>query len=215
MKEVTIIGFPQSTYTRVVRMAAHEKGIDYTLDPQPPHSDPVNAIHPLGKIPVMRHGDVELAESSAIVRYFEAVFGGPRLFPVDPITGAHVEQWVSMTNSALDALLIRQYLFAYLFPKGEEGQPKREDIDVLLDKVQHALSVVADAVSDKDYLVGDSMTYADLNMYPILFYLTNTPEGGQMIADSAPLSAYRDRIGGRDSAKVTVPPPPPSAKDKA
>ena len=71
MSELQIIGFPQSTYVRVVRMAAEEKGVPYELIPEPPHSDAVNAIHPFGKIPVMRHGDVNLCESRAIAGYID------------------------------------------------------------------------------------------------------------------------------------------------
>jgi glutathione S-transferase len=36
-------------------MVCEEKGIAYELIDAPPHSPPVNAIHPFGKLPVMRH----------------------------------------------------------------------------------------------------------------------------------------------------------------
>jgi glutathione S-transferase len=47
-------------------MACEEKGVPYDLVPVPPHSPEVEAIHPLGKIPAMRHGDITLCESKAI-----------------------------------------------------------------------------------------------------------------------------------------------------
>ncbi|MGA9728767.1 MAG: glutathione S-transferase family protein, partial [Methylocella sp.] len=37
--------------------------------PAKPHSPEVNAIHPLGKVPAMRHGQFQLFESKAIVTY--------------------------------------------------------------------------------------------------------------------------------------------------
>jgi glutathione S-transferase len=58
MANLEIIGFPQSTYVRVARMACEEKGVAYDLRPAPPHSPEVLAIHPFGKIPAMRHGDL-------------------------------------------------------------------------------------------------------------------------------------------------------------
>jgi glutathione S-transferase len=66
MAKVEIIGAPQSTYVRVVRMVCEEKGIPYDLTPAAPHSPPITAIHPFGKMPVMRHGDVAVCESKAI-----------------------------------------------------------------------------------------------------------------------------------------------------
>ncbi len=203
---VTIIGIPNSTYTRAVRMAAHEKGINYELDPQMPHSEPAKAIHPLGKIPVLRHGDVELAESSAIARYIDTAFAGSPLFPQHPAAAARTEQWISITNTAMDILFVRRYLFAYLFPKGADGTPDREFIDGLVDKLAHHLGIIADAVSEDDYLVGNALTYADLNLYPILYYLGEVPESARIIAASAPLTAYCERMAQRQSAQATVPP---------
>ena len=62
MPKVEILGPAPSTYTRVARMVCEEKAIPYELKQLPPHSPDVDAIHPFGKVPVMRHGDFELCE---------------------------------------------------------------------------------------------------------------------------------------------------------
>src|ERR1700682_6029470 len=67
MNKIQIIGAPFSSYVWVVRMACEEKQVPYDLVPGGMHSPEVYAIHPLGKVPVMRHGDIELCESKAIV----------------------------------------------------------------------------------------------------------------------------------------------------
>ncbi|HKU98750.1 MAG TPA: glutathione S-transferase N-terminal domain-containing protein [Vineibacter sp.] len=59
-----IIGSVQSTYTRVVCMVCEEKGIKYVLTERPLHAPELRALHPLGKMPVLRHGDVTLFEST-------------------------------------------------------------------------------------------------------------------------------------------------------
>jgi hypothetical protein len=51
---------------RVVRMVCEEKGIDYALTEVELGAREVFAIHSFGKMPAMRHGDVELFESKAI-----------------------------------------------------------------------------------------------------------------------------------------------------
>ena len=61
MSELQIIGVPQSNYVWVTRIACHEKGVSYRLLPVFPHTAEVDAVHPLGKIPALRHGDVTLS----------------------------------------------------------------------------------------------------------------------------------------------------------
>src|SRR3954469_18795760 len=117
MATLEIIGMPQSNYVRVVRMVCEEKGVPYELKAERPHSAPVAAIHPFGKIPVMRHGDVELCESKAIATYIDRSFGGPRVIPEDPARAARVEQWVSLGNVEFDKVMLRQYVVGYAFPK--------------------------------------------------------------------------------------------------
>ena len=123
MAELQIIGAPQSNYVCVTRIACREKGVPYTLVPARPHSPEVDAIHPFGKIPVMRHGDVTLSESRAICYYIDHAFDGPPLAPRDPVLGARAEEWISLVNTHIDPLLVRQYLLAHLFPGTPDGSP--------------------------------------------------------------------------------------------
>ena len=82
MPKPEIIGSAQSTYTRVVRMVCEEKGIAYALTETPLRAPEVLAIHPFGKMPVLRHGDVALCESKAIATYLDRSFPRPACFPV-------------------------------------------------------------------------------------------------------------------------------------
>ena len=74
MPALEIIGAPQSNYVWAVRMVCEEKGVPYAHKPERPHTPDVDAIHPFGKIPVMRHRDVTLCESKAIASYIDCVF---------------------------------------------------------------------------------------------------------------------------------------------
>jgi hypothetical protein len=76
-----------------------EKGIDYEVVDASPHSPEVNAIHPFGKLPVMRHGAFTLCESKAIATYLDRGFPGPALMPSDPREAALAEQWISLVNT--------------------------------------------------------------------------------------------------------------------
>src|SRR6202011_6090435 len=83
MTQPEIIGSKRSTYTRAVCMVCEEKGIDYTLTDVMLGAPELRAIHPFGKMPVLRHGDLALFESAAIAAYLDRSFGGPKLFPVE------------------------------------------------------------------------------------------------------------------------------------
>ena len=90
MSSIEIIGGALSTYTRAARVVCEEKGIPYEHKPARPHEPEVAAIHPFGKIPVMRHGDFELCESKAIATYLDPCLPGPA--PIShraPPRGAH------------------------------------------------------------------------------------------------------------------------------
>jgi glutathione S-transferase len=215
MTKVEIRGIPQSTYTRVVLMACQEKGIDYDLKPVPPHSPEVTAIHPFGKVPVMRHGDVELFESKAIATYLDRAFPGPALMPADPRLAALAEQWISAVNTVMDGTLIRNYLFQYIFPKTADGKPDRKGIDAVTPAVREQIQLLDKAVAKTGYLAGDQLTLADLNLMPILYYIKQFPEGAEAITGAKHLSAYYERNAARPSFKDTVPPPPPPRQAKA
>src|SRR5579864_6679618 len=71
MARLEIIGSNRSTYTQVVCMVCEEKKIEYVLTEKPLRAPELFAVHPLGKMPVMRHGDVQLFESKAIATYVD------------------------------------------------------------------------------------------------------------------------------------------------
>jgi glutathione S-transferase len=213
MPELQIIGAPQSNYVCVVRIACLEKGVPYTLLPAIPHSPEVDAIHPFGKIPAMRHGDVTLSESRAICFYIDHTFDGPPLASRDPVEGARTEEWISLVNTHIDPLLVRQYLVAHLFPGTPDGSPDRAAIEAALPKMEQHFTVLDRAVAKTGHLVGDTFTLADINLLPILYYMAKAPESGPMLRRYPSLSSYVDRHLSRPSAREATPPPFPGRQD--
>jgi glutathione S-transferase len=209
MPELQIIGAPQSNYVWVARIACAEKHVPYTLVPARPHTPEVDAIHPFGKIPAMRHGDITLCESRAICFYIDHAFAGPPLAPRDPVAGAETEQWISLVNTTIDPLVVRQYLASYFFPGTPDGKPDRAKIDEILPKMEGHFSVLDRAVANTGHLVGDSFTLADINLLPILFYLDKLPESRTMLRQASALDAYYRRHFERASVKDNIPPPFP------
>jgi glutathione S-transferase len=213
MPKPEIIGSLRSTYTRVVRMVCEEKGIEYALIERLLGAPEILAIHPFGKMPVLRHGDFALCESKAIATYLDRRFAGPPVIPSDPGLAALTEQWVSLVNTVMDATLIRTYLFAYAFPKTADGKPDRKAIDAVTPALREQIAILDRAVARTGYLVGDQFTLADINLLPILYYVRQLPEGAEALAAASHLAFYYDRRAARPSFARTVPPPGPPRRE--
>ena len=207
-----IIGSSRSTYTRAICMVCEEKGIEYVLTERPLRAPEILAIHPFGKMPVLRHGNVELFESKAIATYLDRVFPAPFVFPTDPHLAALSEQWVSLVNTVIDQTLIRTYLFAYIVPKTTDGKPDRGAIDAVMPAVREQLGVLDKAVAGSGHLVGDQFTFADINLMPILHRIRQAPEGRRALAATTHLAAYYDRHATRPSFQRTDPPSGPPGR---
>ena len=204
-----IIGSARSTYTHAVRMVCEEKGIDYVLTEKPLRAPEIRAIHPFGKMPVLRHGDFQLFESKAIATYIDRSFPAPYVFPSDPRLAALTEQWVSLVNTLMDHTLIRTYLFAYIAPKTANGEPDRPTIESVMPALREQIAVLDKAVAGTSYLVGDNLTFADLNLLPILHRVQLAPEGAQALSDATHLARYYAQHTARPSFARTAPPPRP------
>jgi glutathione S-transferase len=209
-----IIGSSRSTYTRVVCMVCEEKGIEYVLTERPLQAPEIRAIHPFGKMPVLRHGDVELFESKAIANWLDRSFPAPFVFPSDPRLEALTEQWVSLVNTVMDHTLIRTYLFAYIAARLSRKEPDRQAIDAVVPAVREQVAVLDKAVAATGHLVGDRFTFADINLMPILHRLQQAPEGAEALAAAPHLSAYYERHAARPSFVRTTPPAGPPGRAK-
>jgi glutathione S-transferase len=131
--------------------------------------------------------------------------------PRDPVGGAQVEQWISLHNTAIDPLFLRQYGGpGYFFPGTPDGSPNRAAIDAALPKMPAHFAVLDKALASTGYFVGNSMTLADFNMLPLIYYMSKLPESSEMLNGSANLKAWYERMMQRKTVADTVPPPMPS-----
>ncbi|MCC7258411.1 MAG: glutathione S-transferase family protein [Gammaproteobacteria bacterium] len=78
---LVLYGINLSTFTRKVRLALAEKGLDYRLEVAAMGSPKVRALHPLGKIPVLEDDGVVIPDSSVIIAYLERSRPARPLYP--------------------------------------------------------------------------------------------------------------------------------------
>jgi glutathione S-transferase len=200
-----VFGLPQSNYTRTVRMVCEEKSIPYELVPVVPGTDEARALHPFGKVPVLRHGDVQLAESKAIATYLESAFPAVPLFPRGGVELALVEQWVSLVNTVIDRTFVRDYVLGYFFAQQEGREADREAISAVLPALREQVGLLDRTVARTGFLAGDRFTYADLNLLPMLAGVQFYPEGAEALDKAPALRAYFATHSQRASFRATQP----------
>jgi glutathione S-transferase len=162
-----LYGSSMSPFVRKVIAFAAEKGIELELrsiglgDPDPQF----RAASPFGKMPALVDGDYRLADSSAIIHYFEALHPDPVLIPADPkLRGQCIwfEEFADTILTTCGAKMFFNRVVAPVFLKrpGDASiadAAERDELPRILDYIE---GVVPDG--DEGYLVGDSLTLADI-----------------------------------------------------
>ena len=203
---VVVVGDPRSSYCRTVRMALAEKGVAYTLKPLPPHAPEVLALNPFGRIPVLCDGPLSFYETRAILGYIDDAFDGPSLLPQGrPSAQARGEQWISLINAHAYDAMIRRYVLQYIFPKGPNGQPDRAVIDAALPEIARHLEVLDQVYGDRNYLVGTTLSMADLLLAPIIAYVGMFPEGADLLDKCPNVRRAHAAMRARPSFAATQP----------
>lgn len=184
MPNVTVFGFPRSTFVKVARLVLTEKGVDHHFhDTETEMHSPVHLRrHPFGRVPVLQHGDFWLYETSAIATYVDEVFDGPKLTPEDPRKRARMNQWISNLNSYFYPEMIYHVAHERLvYP--ELGIPGKDEIvQRALPRCERALEAMENELADgRPFLIGDAVTLADFFLLPTLFAFGLTPEGQDLI----------------------------------
>jgi len=132
----------------------------YQRDPKTNLAPPeLKAINALGKSPVIEDGAQKLIESSAIIDYLIRRHGDGRLQP-DPSTPAY-DEYVQWLHFAEGSAMLPLMLNLYVGRLGEAGAPLHPRIN---SEVANYLSYLDTALSQSDYLLGDQLSAADIQM---------------------------------------------------
>lgn len=192
---VFVYGPAQSTYVRTVRMVCAEKNIPYELKNVEFGSDDHTSLHPFARIPILRHRDFILCETSAIARYLDAVFEGPALQPGEPRLAGLMNQWISTVNDYYYDTMIRRLVLPRL------GLVELDEVRIaaLRPRLNHQFSVANNALSRTSFLAGEAMTLADLFLAPIINQVMKTPEGGRALPSHRSLVRWMQSMMERPS----------------
>ena len=186
MSDIKLLGLSISVYTRIARLALEEKGIDYLLEEVDIFADggpPAKylALNPFGTIPCLLHGDLALYETSAINHYVDEISPTTSLQPAAPVERARMNQIIGMLDSyCYRAMIWDVYVQRIVIPAGG-GQADKAAISRALPGLRNVLSQLDQWRGEGGFLVGQSLSLADLHLYPMLSYFAETPEGTGML----------------------------------
>lgn len=183
--KIRLHGVPLSGHTHKVELFLRLLGLefDYVNAPRETWStEAFGRLNPLRQIPVLEDGEGVLADSNAILVYLARRYDpdGPWL-PADPLAAAQVQRWLSISAGEVrfgpaTARVIKLFRLS-------------GDLAAAQALAHRLLGVIEQALTGRDWLVGERATLADLACYP---YLACADEGG---VDLAPYPAVRDWIG--------------------
>ena len=119
----------------------------------------LKAVHPLGKSPVITDGTIKIAESGAIVDYLVRTYGEGRLAP--PVGAPEHEAYLEWLHYAEGSAMLPLMISFYTMRLGEAAAPLKERLD---GEIDNHLGYVNAALKGRPYLLGDSLTGADVQM---------------------------------------------------
>lgn len=206
MADITIYGLAPSTYVRTARMAAEEKGISHELQQIDLHNPDYRKIHPFARMPAMKHGDMMLYETSAIARYIDEAFSGPKLQPSDVKARAEMNKWISASNAYLDGYFTRQVMFERMVkPRFFNQPPDEATIARAMPEAQKHFEVLDAELGKRTWLAGNEFSLADMFVAPIIFYAPMCPEGQQLMKGKANIEKWFGRVSTRKAFGATAP----------
>jgi glutathione S-transferase len=135
-----------------------EKNIPFELIEIDLQNKPVwfSKISRYGKVPAIKHGDVEVYESAIINEYLEEVFPAPPLLPTDPGQRAIARIWIDYANTR----------FAPAFGKLLRGKDAVEQQQGRLELTDALLYIEEQLSAIEPCWLGDQLTLVDLTFYP-------------------------------------------------
>jgi glutathione S-transferase len=214
MSDPIVYGFPRSTFVQIVRLVLTHKEVPYTFhDLEPEMGKPTHLVlHPFNRVPILRHGDFTIYETSAIVAYLDETFPKLPLRPRSVPDRARMDQWISMVNS---------YYYPYMIYHVSHERNVFPDLGITSDEkvVAHALPKIEVGLQvaerqlthGKDFLLGSEVSLADYYLLPSTYGFGLTPEAKAMYPKYPAFCRWRETMEALPAVKKLRAALPPRA----
>jgi glutathione S-transferase len=180
-------------------------------------------LNPLGKVPVLIDRGRPIVDSSAIARHLDEAYPEPPLLPADPAAAAYcrvLEDWadeslyfaigafkwlnpanrpraLARTTSELEsgvlAPLVSRLLVRQVVGRYRAWRYTSESLPHFEERIRESLGWIADLVSGRDFLLGRSLTLADVAVYVQLAWMRGYAEA-RLLDEQPAVLAWLDRL---------------------
>ena len=134
--------------------------ITYHRNPETRLAPPeLQAIHPLGKAPVLRDGSEVLIESGAIIDYLIRTYGQGRFAPA--ADAPEYNRYVQLMHYAEGSAMLPLLLKLYVSRLGDAGAPLHPRIE---GEIANHLGYLNAELEGRDFFVGNALTGADVQL---------------------------------------------------
>jgi glutathione S-transferase len=199
---ITVCHLSTSRSERIVWLM-EELALEYRLEvfqrePNGAAPAPMKALHALGKAPMIRDGDLVLAESGAIVEYVVNRHGGGRLAvaPDAPEYAGYL-YWLHFAEGSLMSLM----LIALVLSRIPEAAPSPVKARIEA-RMHQMLAYVDGAIASHGYFAGERFTAADIMM--VFPFTTMRRFLRYDLAPYANIAAYLARIEARPAYRKAM-----------
>ena len=199
---IDFYGFNTANGQKVAVML-EESGLPYTfkyLDmlTGAHQTDAFKAINPVGKMPAILDHDgpggtpLAMFETLAISTYVAEKSG--KLWPTEPRERALAMEWATLSPANLNPA------FNVLFVLKTRMESAHDEVkDYYTGQAHRMMAVFEQRLGDAPYLAGETYSYADVQLYPVVVVSVAGLEGG---LDPYPnVRAWADKIGARPAVQ--------------
>ena len=159
-----------------------------------------NAIAPNAKVPALELDDgTIILETTAICRYLECLYPEPNMFGESPMEIASIEMWYSRVSFEL--MIPLMHGFRHTHPNMSEMENQNEEYGLAQRDIGvKALKDYDQILARREFIAGDRLTYADLQMVTSLQFLVKLNRLN--IVDYKNLNEYINEVSGRPSFDI-------------
>lgn len=199
-------GFPVSPNVRAARMALAEKGITYQFhEISFDHlaTDDYAKLNPFRKMPVLQQGEWVLYETPAILGYVDEAFDGVRLQPSSPEARAQMRKWIGIAANYLYPTGVMQLFLQRIMTPIMGGQPDEAIVADSATVVRQHLDVLERELVTP-FLVGETLSLADILTGAMVSYINMTREGAALVQERPKTALWLDNLSQRQSFRSTL-----------
>jgi glutathione S-transferase len=154
-------------------------------------------VNPAGKLPALVDGDLVLTESVAIVLYLGEKYPEKGLVPTDLKLRTEIYRWLLFAATELEQPLCRIARHTNAYP---ESKRIPGEVPLAREDFQEMARVLEEHISGRQFVVGNSITVADI----VLAYTLDWANEVQLRGGFPQMRSYMERMYERPQAPMRI-----------